>query len=254
MSVAALPAPASTAAADRRPSLGRLTVVELRKMTDTRAGFWLLLSTVLITAARSPSSCVVADAPDLSLQDMVALALQPASLLLPIVGILLVSSEWSQRTAMITFTLVPARSRVMVAKLLAALLLAIVAFQVAFAFAAVGTALGGGSWRYSAGLVGQVAVYTIVPMLTGVAFGAALRNPAPAIVGYFLLPIAFAALVASRRIDGIAPWLDQTRTTEPMLEPRLTAQEWARFGTSVALWLGVPLAIGWWRVVRSDVQ
>ena len=34
----------------------------------------------------------------------------------------------------------------------------------------------------------------------------------------------------------------------------MTAQEWARFGTSVALWLGVPLAIGWWRVVRGDVQ
>ena len=148
---------------------------------------------------------VVADAPDLSLEDMVGLAVQPASLLLPVIGILLVCSEWSQRTAMITFTLVPARSRVMVAKLLAALLLAIVAFQVAFAFAAVGTALGGGSWRYSAGLVGQVAVYTIVPMLAGVAFGAALRNPAGAIVGYFLIPIAFAALVSIPAIDGIAP-------------------------------------------------
>ena len=139
-------------------------------------------------------------------------------------------------------------------KLLAALLLAIVAFQLAFAFAAVGTALGGGSWRYSAGLVGQVAVYTIVPMLAGVAFGAALRNPAAAIVGYFLIPIAFAALVSIPAIDGIAPWVDQTRSTESMVEPGMTAEEWARFGTSVLLWLGVPLAIGWWRVLRGDVQ
>ena len=40
-------------------------------------------------------------------------------MLLPIVGILLVSSEWSQRTALITFTLVPQRMRVMSAKLAA---------------------------------------------------------------------------------------------------------------------------------------
>ena len=145
MSVAALPAPSPAAAADRRPSLGRLTLVELRKMTDTRAGFWLLLSTVLITAAAVILVVIVADAPDLSLKDMVGLAVQPASLLLPIIGILLVCSEWSQRTAMITFALVPDRSRVMVAKLLAALLLAIVAIQVAYAFAALGTAVGGGA-------------------------------------------------------------------------------------------------------------
>ena len=97
-------------------------------MTDTRAGFWLLLSTVLITAVAVVLIVIVGDAGDVSLQDMVSLAVQPAALLLPVIGILLVCSEWSQRTAMITFTLVPDRSRVMVAKLLAALLLAIVAF------------------------------------------------------------------------------------------------------------------------------
>ena len=38
---------------------------------------------------------------------------------MPVVGILLVTSEWTQRTAMISFTLVPHRSRVLLAKLLA---------------------------------------------------------------------------------------------------------------------------------------
>jgi hypothetical protein len=28
----------------------------------------------------------------------------------------------------------------------------------------------------------------------------------------------------------------------------------ARVGTSVALWTLVPIAIGWWRVARSNVQ
>ncbi len=39
-----------------------------------------------------------------------------------------------------------------------------------------------------------------------------------------------------------------------MLEPGMTGEEWARYGSTVAIWLGVPLAIGWWRVLRGDVQ
>ena len=36
---------------DAQPRLGRLTLVELRKMTDTRAGFWLQLAVVALTVA-----------------------------------------------------------------------------------------------------------------------------------------------------------------------------------------------------------
>ena len=40
-----------TAAAITAPPMRRLTSVELRKMTDTRAGFWLLLLVVLSALA-----------------------------------------------------------------------------------------------------------------------------------------------------------------------------------------------------------
>jgi len=49
------------------------------------------------------------------------------------VGILLVTSEWSQRASLITFTLVPHRSRVLAAKLLAGVSLAVIGFQVCLA-------------------------------------------------------------------------------------------------------------------------
>ena len=45
-------------------------------------------------------------------------------LLLPVLGIMLVTGEWGQRTGMVTFTLEPSRSRVVLAKLVAGLLLA----------------------------------------------------------------------------------------------------------------------------------
>src|SRR5688572_14893943 len=112
-----------------RPNVSvlRLVGVELRKSVDTLAGRWLLVSIGIITL----------------LWDLfwlgrpqefhtVALFLSaPAALqgsLLGIVGILLATSEWSQRTAMVTFTLVPKRSLTVVAKIVAALALTTAVF------------------------------------------------------------------------------------------------------------------------------
>jgi len=46
---------------DARPGLGRLTLVELRKMTDTRAGFWLQLAIAALTVfvAVAVSGCAL---------------------------------------------------------------------------------------------------------------------------------------------------------------------------------------------------
>ena len=54
MSTTTLAAPirVNTAGVHARPGLGRLVAVELRKMVDTRAGFWLQVATVAITVAR----------------------------------------------------------------------------------------------------------------------------------------------------------------------------------------------------------
>ena len=106
-----------------KPSLGRLTLVELRKMADTRAGFWLLVVTALLTIVTAVIAGLTFGDTDKTLLNMMAVTVQPASILMPVVGILLVTSEWSQRTAMVTFALVPERGRVLMAKLLAGVVL-----------------------------------------------------------------------------------------------------------------------------------
>ena len=94
-------------------TFSRLTLVELRKMLDTRAGFWLQLIVWLLTPAAVALYAIFGETSGLQYDEFLSLALAPSQLLLPIVGILLVSSEWSQRTAMVTFTLVPRRERVL---------------------------------------------------------------------------------------------------------------------------------------------
>ena len=252
---ARLPRPAS---AVPRPGLGRLTLVELRKMTDTRAGLWLLIATALLTALVAVVCCLVFPADESNLLNFLSITVQPASILMPIVGILLVTSEWSQRTAMVTFALVPRRSRVLTAKLLAGLSLSAIALVLCLVVALVATAIAGAdgseTWSLSAALLGQIAVTVLVSMLAGIGFGMLLLASAPAVVLYFVAPTAWAALGSIPALEGAAGWLDQSRTMSPMFEETLSAGEWARVGTSLALWLALPIAIGWWRVIRGGVR
>jgi ABC-2 type transport system permease protein len=254
---AALDIPISARDADRRPGMGRLTAVELRKMVDTRAGFWLQLAVVALTVIVVGAVCIWGHAQDQTLAEMLSAALAPASVLLPVVGILLVSSEWSQRTAPITFVLVPRRSRVIAAKVAASVVLSMVAFAFCLVVSAIGTAIAApgidGTWSLSVGLLGQSALSLITGMITGVAFGAALLSSAPAIVLSFVLPLGWAAVGSIHALEPAARWLDGTRSLSPLTEHLLSTTEWARAGTTLALWMVLPLVIGLWRILRDEV-
>ncbi len=236
------------------PSFARLTGVELRKMVDTRAGFWLQLTVAVITLAAIVIICIIADPDEVSFRDLLAIGVTPGAILLPIVGILLVSSEWSQRTALITFTLVPKRMRVMGAKLAAGMVLGVILIAIALVLAAVAILAIGGDWDFDAVILGQTFVLVLAAMLTGIAFGALFLSSAPAIVMSFVLPLGWAALGSIRWLSDAAQWLDTTRTTEPLLERTLTGEEWAQLGTSMALWLVLPLAIGLWRIAKGEIR
>src|SRR5215210_2160430 len=101
--------------------LGRLVKVELRKMFDTRSGFWLMMS-IAIVATLATIGCILF-VPDRNLEYSVfgAAVGFPMAILLPVIAVLAVTGEWSQRTGLITFTLAPHRGQVILAKALAAI-------------------------------------------------------------------------------------------------------------------------------------
>jgi hypothetical protein len=255
--ILAAPLPATRSApASTRPGLGRLTGAELRKMVDTRAGFWVQVAAVALTAAAVTIRCVVGDAADHTFRAVLDVGLQPANILLSIVGILLVTSEWSQRTGLITFALVPVRSRVLAAKLLASLVLALAALAVCLAIVVVGVLIAApevdGTWSSAAAMIGQSAVYMTTSMVTGVAIGAVVLASAPAIVAYFALPIAWTALASLPVLAGVAPWLDPA--LGPIAGEVLSATQWAHAGTALALWMLLPLVVGTWRITRREIS
>ena len=111
MSTTTLAAPirVNTAGVHARPGLGRLVAVELRKTIDTRAGFWLQVAMVALTAVVVVVRLLVGDAAHHTFQSVLDAGLQPAAILLPVLGILLVTSEWSQRTGTSVNVISPVR-------------------------------------------------------------------------------------------------------------------------------------------------
>ena len=155
------------------------------------------------------------------------------------------------------FTLVPLRSRILGAKLLASLALAVAMLVASVAIVAAGVLVASpgveGTWSDVAAMIGQAAVYLTIGMVVGVAFGAVLLASAPAIVALFALPTAFAALLSLSFLSGVASWVDTLRATGPLSEEVVNATQWAQAGTALALWMALPLLIGIWRITRREV-
>jgi len=259
----AAPSPAAAVGDDHgrtaKVGFGRLTLVELRKLADTRAGLWLLI--VIGLGAAGTAAIMLGFAPDAeqTFNQFFQFGLLPTSVLLPVLGILSMTSEWSQRTALATFTLVPARGRVIAAKLAAGALIAVAATAVTFGIAAAGNllgiALGGdGNWSMSAALLGQAVLGQVVYVLMGLGFGALLMNSPLAIVTYFALPTLWSVLgEVIKGLRSVAGWLDLNATSLPLSEPGMTGDQWARFAVSAAVWVVVPVVLGTVRALRREV-
>jgi hypothetical protein len=175
-----------------------------------------------------------------------------------VLGVLLVCSEWSQRTTLTTFTLVPDRHRVLSAKLAAAILLAIAAFAVCLACSVIFGELlpaPGGAGSLSIVVLAQGLVFLTATMVIGVAFGAAIMLSAPAIVIYLLLPTAWDALSSTiHPLKSLSHWLAIGPTLGPLATHSFSASDWAHVGTTLALWMVLPLMVGVWRFARRDVN
>ena len=91
-------------------------------------------------------------------------------------------------------------------------------------------------------------------MAIGIGFGGVLLSSVPAIVVYFALPIAWSALGTIQSLEGVARWLDMSRSLDPLTDHLLGGVEWAHAGTTLALWLVLPLAAGIWRIAHAEVR
>lgn len=253
----------SPATADRDTAIPfeRLVRTELRKMYDTRASRWLLIAIAALTPIVIVVLVFALSPKDLTFNKLVDFSSTPEKMLLPALGILAMTSEWSQRTGLVTFTLVPRRGRVLVAKFVATLCLGIAATAVMFAACAVGNALGAtlrhgdGSWSFGFAGFGGITLVMLIGLVEGMAFGMALLATPAAVVVYYVLPNVWSAVFSTvGGLKSAEAWVDFSEATGNFYNDKMTGTGWLQLLVAFSIWVLVPLAIGVWRVNRTEVK
>jgi len=245
--------------------LRRLIGVELRKMFDTRSGFWLMMSIVITSVLATAAIIVFAPDDQLTYENFAAAIGAPMTVILPMIGILAVTSEWSQRSGLTTFTLVPHRGRVLGAKFLGAIAVGIVAMFIALVVGVLGTVVGSAIagvdpvWNVSVAQFGLIVVGSVLGMLFGFMLGLVIRNSAGAIVTYFVytlvLPPLLGLLAANQQwFADLQPWVDYSFAQGPLFEGSVSGQQWAHLAVAGGLWFLLPMAVGLLVVRRAEVK
>jgi ABC-2 type transport system permease protein len=264
-------APAETTATTGRRTefapipLRRVVRVELRKMFDTRSGFWLIASLAITSLIATIATIAFAPDKDLTYYNFAKAVGFPITVILPMVALLSITSEWSQRSGLTTFTYVSSRRRVVGAKTLGAVIVAIASMLFAFAVGAIGnvagSAIAGTSivWDLSVGHATTIVLGNLVSLLTGTMIGMLLRSSAGGLVTYFVftlvVPNLSGLLAASQDwYHSLQPWVDLSFAQTYLFEGMHTGAEWAHVATGVALWILLPGLFGLRRVMRSEVK
>ncbi|KRF34183.1 ABC transporter permease [Nocardioides sp. Soil805] len=244
----------------------QLVRVELRKMFDTRSGFWMLVSIGVLSAIAAGSVVVFAPDSDITYATFVRASGFPMSVILPMIAILAVTSEWSQRSGLTTFTLVPSRGRVIGAKGIATVLVGLGSVALAFAVGALGNLAGSALagvdtvWDVSWSIAPQIVLGNLVGMAIGFTLGVVMRNSAAAIVGYFVVSLVMPGilvLLAQVRswFEDLQPWIDWNYTQVELFEGATnTGEEWAMLGSTTMIWIVIPLIVGLLFLRRSEVK
>jgi ABC-2 type transport system permease protein len=245
--------------------LSRVVSVELRKMFDTRSGFWLMASIAIAAVAATIAVIIFAPDDELTYETFTAAIGFPMSVILPMIAVLSVTSEWSQRSGLTTFTLVPHRSRVILAKAIATVTVAVTSMALAMVIGVLGNLIGSTIagvptvWNSTPMDLIYIVLGNVLGLLVGFMLGVLIRNSPGAIVAYFVyslvLPSLFSLLAANADwFRTRQPWVDFNYAQTALFNGDLTAEQWANLGVAGTIWLIVPLAVGLSLVLRSEVK
>lgn len=278
------PAARRSAPPTSRTSFGRLIGVELRKATNTRAARTLLIASFAVSLLAMGIATIVnvGQKTPGSIPMYLQFAVFSCQILLPLVAVMLVTSEWTQRTGMVTFALEPRRAMVIFAKLAAAMIIAVVVAaliglasmalvwitQLTSSEGALANGILDSMWRdwpvpIISNLLAQVAW-----VLIAFGFACLILNTPATIVFFLVVQLLFPAIFQIvGQLDGakdIVPWFDPTAALGNLGTGRLfeyftgpdfdAAAGWAHLVSALAVWMVLPLVLGLIRVTRAEIK
>jgi ABC-2 type transport system permease protein len=275
VSTTAAPVFVSTVKPEHRPGILGVARSEWTKIRSLRSTFWTFIVTAVLTIGlgslfalgRTSGRARVPIPANFNAAGFPFNALFLSQLAIGVLGVLIITTEYSSGMIRTTFTSVPQRGLVLAVK---AVIFGCVTFVVSIVttfvtFFAAQAILNRGTPKYGVSLsspqalriVIGAALYLTVCALLGVALGALLRSTAAAITGLagllFILPIMINFLPTSWHRDAIAQWLPSNagmQIVEKVTQP-LQFSPWA--GLAVfAGWVAVAFVVGTVLLHRRD--
>lgn len=245
----------------------RLVDVELRKLIDTRAGFWLMVLigglVVLVETIVVATAIVYEEIAPWSF--MFSVMASPLGILLAILGVMTVTSEWGQRTSLVTFSLEPRRMRVVFAKLCAGLLATLILLLFTVVFTA-------GINQLQAMLIGQEAIWDvprrdmvafgvshISSFVLGFSFGMLIPNTPAALVAYFVFRFVVPNLLVGASIiwewfEPALEWLHFQNALQEFLDDASVGDNLWHLLSATGVWVVLPLVLGSLLLVRREIK
>ncbi|MGC0143968.1 hypothetical protein [Pseudactinotalea sp. Z1732] len=230
--------------------------LELRKALNTRSGLILTLAALAWAPLVLIASLVAVGTSGHDAETILGIGATGVAVLLPIVTLLHVTGEWGQRSILTTFSLDPARGRILVAKVLAGQVLALAVIASALAFSLITALLMGvdlgGTRDLGRVLLGLAAGGTLYALM-GSALGA-MTLSTPLGLGVLLVApqlVLNLGPLAGERWAEVGPWVEISMRLGELTGG--TVAHWGHLAVACALWIALPLVVGFWRVRRADV-
>lgn len=238
----------------------RSVLVEVRRAVDTRAPRWAF--GIAVAVGILLGFVVPGDAPRTFTESLAGLSL-PLPVLMAILAVMAFTSDWSTRAALMTFALTPQRWRVLVARHLAVLILALATLLVIFVLAAVlfavaspeeaGAVVDAEAFRTLA----SMSATTVAASLTAMAVAGLVLRTALALLITVLGPliVILGLAFSPELIDwlnpyGFAAWL--SAPTAAWAVHSDTAVGLGPAASSFLVWTAGPLVLGWCRQLRTE--
>jgi ABC-2 type transport system permease protein len=245
--------------------LSRVVGVELRKMFDTRAGFWLMASILIAALISTVATIAFAPESNLTYYTFAKAIGFPMTVILPIIAILAITGEWSQRTGLTTFTLIPHRTRVILAKVTASLIVGVAAMLLALVFGLAGNLIGPAItgtdrvWDVSVVHFLDIVLGSLISLLLGTALGLLFRSTPVALVAYFvislLVPMLFGVLATNQAgFRNTQPWVNLNYAQSFLFDGTAAGVQWAHLAVATTLWVILPALLGLRLAMRSEVK
>jgi hypothetical protein len=91
------------------------------------------------------------------------------------------------------------------------------------------------------------------------ACGTLIRNSAGAIVAFFVFsfvipPLLGLLTVTQEWFRDVQPWVDLDYQLAALLRGSFDSEQWSQLAATSAMWLVLPLTVGLWTLVRSEVK